>query len=74
MHRTGRFIALAIVASSFASLSATGWTQTTEGANATPPIAVAPQYDTPHVYVAPADVGAFVASFLGTFSAKARNR
>jgi predicted enzyme related to lactoylglutathione lyase len=30
-------------------------------------IAVAPQYDTTHVYVAPADVNAFVASFVGTF-------
>ncbi len=30
-------------------------------------VAVAPQYDTTHVYVAPADVNAFVACFLGTF-------
>jgi len=29
--------------------------------------AVAPQYDTSHVYVAPADVDAFVKSFLATF-------
>jgi hypothetical protein len=28
---------------------------------------IAPQYDTTHVYVAPADVDAFVRSFLGTF-------
>ncbi|WP_241094067.1 VOC family protein [Xanthomonas bonasiae] len=34
---------------------------------ATPPVAVAPQYDTTHVYVAPADVDRFVASFLATF-------
>jgi predicted enzyme related to lactoylglutathione lyase len=33
----------------------------------TPAIAVAPQYDTSHVYVAPAEVNAFVASFLATF-------
>jgi predicted enzyme related to lactoylglutathione lyase len=32
-----------------------------------PAIAVAPQYDTSHVYVAPAAVGRFVASFLATF-------
>jgi hypothetical protein len=31
------------------------------------PTAVAPQYDTTHVYVAPADVSAFVSCFLGTF-------
>jgi hypothetical protein len=34
---------------------------------ATPEFAVAPQYDTSHVYVAPADVDRFVASFLATF-------
>jgi predicted enzyme related to lactoylglutathione lyase len=36
-------------------------------AAATPAVAVAPQYDTTHVYVAPADVDRFVASFLTTF-------
>ena len=30
-------------------------------------IAVAPQYDTTHVYVSPTDVGSFVKCFLGTF-------
>ncbi len=34
---------------------------------ATPEVAVAPQYSTTHVYVAPADVDHFVAAFLGTF-------
>lgn len=33
----------------------------------TPMVAVGSQYDTTHVYVAPADVDHFVASFLGTF-------
>jgi hypothetical protein len=33
----------------------------------TPAVAVAPQYDTTHVYVQPSDVDAFVKSFLGTF-------
>lgn len=33
-------------------------------------VAVAPQYDTTHVYVAPAEVDAFVKSFLGTFGGK----
>ncbi|MDG2538967.1 glyoxalase [Dyella jiangningensis] len=36
-------------------------------APATPVVAVGPQYDTTHVYVAPADVDRFVESFLGTF-------
>jgi hypothetical protein len=35
--------------------------------SASPSVAVGPQYDTTHVYVAPADVDAFVASFLATF-------
>lgn len=34
---------------------------------ALPAVAVAPQYDTTHVYVAPNDVDAFVTSFLATF-------
>src|SRR5205807_3667108 len=32
-----------------------------------PPVAVGPQYDTTHVYVAPADFDRFVASLLATF-------
>jgi hypothetical protein len=35
--------------------------------SASPAVAVGPQYDTTHVYVAPADVDVFVASFLATF-------
>ena len=33
----------------------------------TPAVAVAPQYDTTHVYVAPTDFDRFAASFLATF-------
>jgi predicted enzyme related to lactoylglutathione lyase len=33
--------------------------------------AVGPQYDSTHVYVAPADLDAFVASFIGTFGGSA---
>ena len=36
-------------------------------ATATPSVAVGPQYDTTHVYVAPEDFNRFVASFLATF-------
>ncbi|WP_263351314.1 glyoxalase [Acidicapsa acidisoli] len=36
-------------------------------AQSAPTIAVAPQYDTTHVYVAPENVDAFVKAFLGTF-------
>jgi hypothetical protein len=35
-----------------------------------PMVAVAPQYDTTHVYVAPEDVDRFVASFLSTFGGR----
>ncbi|NVZ59100.1 glyoxalase [Pseudomonas edaphica] len=37
---------------------------------AKPSVAVAPQYDTSHVYVAPADVDRFATSFLATFGGK----
>lgn len=37
------------------------------GSATTPEVAVAPQYSTTHVYVAPADVDRFVTAFLGTF-------
>jgi hypothetical protein len=37
----------------------------------TPAIAVAPQYDTTHVYVAPEDFDKFVASLIATFGGKA---
>src|SRR5882724_12370887 len=39
----------------------------TAPASASPAVAVGPQYDTTHVYVAPADVDRFVASFIATF-------
>ena len=39
----------------------------THPATATPVVAVGPQYDTTHVYVAPESVDSFVKAFLGTF-------
>jgi len=39
----------------------------THAAKATPVVAVGPQYDTTHVYVAPDNVDAFVKAFLGAF-------
>jgi predicted enzyme related to lactoylglutathione lyase len=39
----------------------------TRAAAVTPNVAVGPQYDSTHVYVAPEDVELFVASFLATF-------
>ena len=39
----------------------------TPPATSSPELAVGPQYDTTHVYVAPDDVDKFAASFLATF-------
>jgi hypothetical protein len=40
-------------------------------ATLTPDVAVGPQYDTAHVYVAPGDMDRFAASFLATFGGQA---
>src|ERR1700722_10759703 len=65
MHRRFTLAPLTLVAVLMSAVnpaySATG------AASASPAVAVAPQYDTTHVYVAPADVDGFVASFLATF-------
>ena len=64
MHR--RF-SLALL-SAVVSMSAANFAYSaTTPASASPAVAVGPQYDTTHVYVAPADVDGFVASFLATF-------
>jgi predicted enzyme related to lactoylglutathione lyase len=65
MHR--RF-PLAILSAAAALMSAASLAHSaTTPASASPVVAVGPQYDTTHVYVAPADVDRFVASFLATF-------
>lgn len=43
---------------------------TASAPRSTAQIAVGPQYDTTHVYIAPDQVDAFVKSFLGTFGGK----
>ncbi len=43
-------------------------------ASRTPVVSVGPQYDTTHVYVASADIDAFVDSFVATFGGKASPR
>lgn len=50
-----------------AILSLTLGVNTARTADATPAVAVGPQYDTTHVYIAPTDVEGFVTSFLATF-------
>ena len=53
------FLAIAVVTTSAVS-----------SAQSTPDVAVGPQYDTTHVYVAPGDFDRFVASFIATFGGK----
>ncbi|MDR3462937.1 MAG: glyoxalase [Beijerinckiaceae bacterium] len=61
-----RFIALATMMAALAGPSPTAFGRDSSQA-ALPAVAVAPQYDTTHVYVAPEDVDRFVTSFLATF-------
>lgn len=58
-----RLASIALLALAVSRASLVGVAQ----APITPRIAVAPQYDSIHVYVAPENVDAFVTSFLGTF-------
>jgi len=51
-------------------LSAAAWPVLAQPSS-TPDVAVAPQYDTTHVYVAQADMAAFAASFVATFGGRA---
>ena len=53
------FLAIAVVTTSAVS-----------SAQSTPDVAVGPQYDTTHVYIAPEDFDRFVASFIATFGGK----
>jgi predicted enzyme related to lactoylglutathione lyase len=57
-------IALGLLA---AVLGITSGVNTAYSGDGTPSVAVGPQYDTTHVYVAPTDVDGFVTSFLATF-------
>lgn len=65
IHLPVRFGAVAIVL--LAVSSGLAQTHTTKQ---TPAVAVGPQYDSTHVYVAPEEVDAFVKAFLGTFEGK----
>jgi hypothetical protein len=67
MNRPVRFFALALLVFRFASLVQLGHAQASQGTGFASTVAVGPQYDTTHVYVAPENVDAFVRAFLGTF-------
>jgi hypothetical protein len=64
MHR--RFSVALLFAAVLMSAANFAYSATTP-ASASPAVAVGPQYDTTHVYVGPADVDRFVASFIVTF-------
>src|SRR3984885_9793892 len=74
MSRTRYLFSLVLVVFSFANRSELGWAQSPQGTGSVSSVAIGPQYDTTHVYVAPSDVNAFVASFLGTFGGKSTNQ
>jgi hypothetical protein len=67
MHR--RFSLALFFAAVMMSAANFAYSATTR-ASAFSAVAVGPQYDTTHVYVAPADVDDFVASFLATFGGR----
>jgi predicted enzyme related to lactoylglutathione lyase len=67
MNRTSRLFVLVQLVFSLASFFHLGQAQIPQGSSSLSTIAIGPQYDTTHVYVAPSDVNGFVASFLGTF-------
>jgi len=70
MNHTIRTSALVLLAFGILNISEPSWAQTPQVSGTSSAIAVDPQYDTTHVYVPPADVDAFVTSFLGTFGGK----
>ncbi|WP_263354779.1 VOC family protein [Acidicapsa acidisoli] len=74
MYRTRRLFTLVLLVFSFANRSELGWARSPQGRASVSNVAIGPQYDTTHVYVAPSDVNAFVASFLGTFGGKSTNQ
>jgi hypothetical protein len=65
MHR--RFPLSVLAATTALMFAANLAHSATKPASRSPAVAVGPQYDTTHVYVAPADADRFVASFLATF-------
>lgn len=67
MNHTHRLFALVLLVFSFVYCAELGWAQIPQATGSASNVAIGPQYDTTHVYVAPSDVNAFVASFLGTF-------
>jgi predicted enzyme related to lactoylglutathione lyase len=74
MNRTCRDFALVLLVFSFANRSEFGWAQSPQGTGPVSNVAIGAQYDTTHVYVAPSDVNAFVACFLGTFGGRSTNQ
>jgi len=68
--RKTRLVALAAIA----ALLNVGTPPVVHAASATPNVAVGPQYDSTHVYVAPEDFDRFVASLLSTFGGTTSKR
>ena len=71
---TGIIFAIAVVTTSAVSSGQSTARIAARTAAATPDVAVGPQYDTTHVYVAPEDFDRFVASLVATFGGKTTKR
>src|SRR6201998_655880 len=67
MNRIRTVFAWSLLVFALANRPGLGWSEIPQGSDSTSTIAVGPQYDTTHVYVAPEHVEAFVKAFLGTF-------
>jgi predicted enzyme related to lactoylglutathione lyase len=67
MNRIRCAFAWSLLVFSLANRPGLGWSAIPQGSDPSSTVAVGPQYDTTHVYVAPENVDAFVKAFLGTF-------
>jgi predicted enzyme related to lactoylglutathione lyase len=74
MNRFHHLFAVLVLVFRFAHCAELALAQSPQGTAPLSTVAVGPQYDTTHVYVAPSDVNAFVASFLGAFGGKSTSQ
>jgi predicted enzyme related to lactoylglutathione lyase len=67
MNRIRCALVWSLLVFSLANRPDCGWSEIPQGSDPISSVAVGPQYDTTHVYVAPENADAFVKAFLGTF-------
>jgi predicted enzyme related to lactoylglutathione lyase len=69
-----RHIVLAAASIGMGAMAVDGWPIAAAAETSSPNVAVAPQYGSTHVYVAPEDFDRFVASFVATFGGSTSNK